>query len=543
MGKKSCSWLIFLLLFGSYSYAELNHYVIYFNDKEGSSYSIERPEEFLSQKAIDRRKKYDIAVDLSDLPVNHSYIDDVKGQGAKILFATKWFNAVLVEVDNGLLENIENLGFVSSIEFVAPSSEILRSRMNLGKSGKKDQLSLEDIAYTNDVQNVMLGVDYMHSLGFKGDGVTIAVFDSGFDSVNSSIYFSHLIENDAIVAKRNFVLKSEDVFGYDSHGTKVLSTIAAYLEGDYAGTAYNSDIVLCVTEDVKSEYTIEEYNWLFAAEYADSLGVDIINTSLGYNKFDDPDMNYTYDDLNGNTSIISRSAKYASIKGMLVVSSAGNEGNSVWGHINPPSDVEEVLSVGSVDNEGVRSYFSSYGPTADGRIKPDVCAMGSSTSVINKMGITTSNGTSFSSPQIAGLAAGFMQAFPDKAPWEIKDMIMQSGSQKNGPDTLVGYGVPSFTYAYLANKSEDIDFESDFVVYPNPVDGCSVFVVPGLDNWSGEIFMEFYSSDGKKVKRHYLSNNIGSQPIVIDVTDLDPGNYIMVSKGRSLTKITKLIVL
>jgi serine protease AprX len=273
----------------------------------------------------------------------------------------------------------------------------------------------------------------------------IGIFDAGFAGVNQSIYFDHLFENDKIIAVQDFVRNSGDVYQYDDHGTGVLSSISGYEESVYEGVAYDADIILCVTEDVPTEYIIEEYNWIFAAEFADSAGVDIINTSLGYNTFDDISMNYKYDDLDGDIARITRATDIAASKGILCVVSVGNEGSNNWEKLVAPADADSALAVGAVSSDFQYLNFSSSGPTSDERIKPDVAALGQGTKIIQYNGeISTGSGTSFASPMIAGLAAGLWQAYPELDNMEIIGLIRKGGSQFMQPDTLIGYGVPDY---------------------------------------------------------------------------------------------------
>jgi hypothetical protein len=263
--------------------------------------------------------------------------------------------------------------------------------------------------------------------------------------------FDSLYANNSILGTRDFVEGDEFVYEASSHGTQVLSCMAANLPYLVMGTAPGASYYLFKTEDVGSEFKIEEFNWVAAVEYADSLGVDVINSSLGYTSFNDESMNYKYEDLNGKTGICSRGADIAVEKGMLVVNSAGNEGDGSWKYIGTPADGINVISVGAVKSNGSRASFSSYGPTPDGRIKPNVSAQGSRAVVAAMKGyaVTTTDGTSFSSPIMAGMVTTLWSAFPDKTNWEIKDAIEASGNQSMQPDSSLGFGIPDFFRAYL----------------------------------------------------------------------------------------------
>ena len=386
--------------------------MIFFTDKSGSAYSIEQPEQFLSKRALQRRLDQNIKITSLDLPVSEQYLDALSTQPLQVYFATKWMNGVLVEMDESELQNIQTLSFVKDVELVAHGSK-MNNQQNGGRkrSVRENEIMSYDGQETKQ-QNEFIGVDDMHESGYRGEDMLIAVFDSGFEHVNTSSFFSHIFSQERLYSSKDFIKGSDNVFQYDTHGSKVLSCIAGLKEGVYSGTAPRADLVLCVTEDIKSEYKIEEYNWLFAAEFADSLGADIISSSVGYSYFDDDRMDYTYDDFDGKTAVVSRAATMAAARGMLVVCSNGNEGNNSWTYLNAPADADSVLSVGAADYDLQKSNFSSFGPTSDGRIKPDISALGSWVKVALREEVSYANGTSFSTPMVAGLAAGLWQAFP-----------------------------------------------------------------------------------------------------------------------------------
>ena len=297
----------------------------------------------------------------------------------------------------------------------------------------------------------MLAGHVLHSMGHEGQGKKVAIFDGGFSSVYRMPAFDSLYANNRILGTRDFVEGDEFVYEASSHGTQVLSCMAANLPYLVMGTAPGASYYLFKTEDVGSEFKIEEFNWVAAAEYADSLGIDVINSSLGYTTFNDETMNYSYEDLNGKTGICSRGADIAVEKGMLVVNSAGNEGDGSWKYIGTPADGINVISVGAVKSNGSRASFSSYGPTPDGRIKPNVSAQGSRAIVAGMKGyaVTSTDGTSFSSPIMAGMVTTLWSAFPNKTNWEIKDAIEASGNQSTKPDSSLGFGIPDFFRAYV----------------------------------------------------------------------------------------------
>jgi hypothetical protein len=293
----------------------------------------------------------------------------------------------------------------------------------------------------------------MHRQGFKGKGMLVAVFDAGFENLPQLDAMRHLFVNGRILDTYNFVEDNGYVYGKGGdHGTKVLSTMAAYDPGKIIGTAPEASYLLYRTEDASSEYRIEEFNWLLAAERADSAGADVINSSLGYNNFDDKSMSYTYEQMDGNTAYVTQAADMAAAVGMLVVTSAGNEGRGKWKYITAPADADSVLTVGAVDSKGSYAEFSSKGNTPDGRTKPDVVAKGAATTVVSPGNrVTVSNGTSFSSPLMAGFATSLWQAYPKLNNMEVIDILRRSGSQAQKPDSLLGYGIPDYERAKEAS--------------------------------------------------------------------------------------------
>lgn len=545
MGKNRLIFFLITFMIAFPSLGEVNRYVVFFEDKAGNLYSIENPEQFLSAKALERRANQNIKISLGDLPVSDTYINSLKEQdGISLYFSTKWMNGVLVEMDELDVEKIKSLSFVTDVKLVAHGS-----KLGSGENGGRKMKVLEGEIARNDgsetyEQNAFIGVDDMHNSGYRGEGMLVAVFDSGFDHIDESSYFTHLFDDHQILSTRDFIRASENVFRYDTHGSKVLSCISAFKEGIYSGTAPKSDVVLCVTEDIKSEFSIEEYNWLFAAEYADSLGVDVINSSVGYSYFDDENMSYTYEDLDGKTTVISRAASIAASKGILVVCSNGNEGNNSWQYLNAPADADSILAIGAATYDLVRSKFSSFGPSSDGRIKPDVSALGSLVKVALEENITYANGTSFSAPMVAGLAAGLWQAYPHLTSQEIIQYLKMTSSQSDVPDTLLGYGIPNFSRAFNRIKVTEGEVSNKYVVFPNPVDQkrtISFYVDTLIDENLADL--HFYDLKGSFIRSEQLKIKSELDPIEVDVSFLKPGSYILAYTNGSIKKKLKLVVL
>jgi serine protease AprX len=515
-----------ILLFISCSlYGQSNRYFVSFKDKANTIYSVSNPRQFLSQKSIDRRARENFITTEEDFPVNASYVQQVKATGAEVYFTSRWFNGVLVQTDPATISTIGQLSFVSAVEMVAPGTKLVGGRVRAQK--KLEQINSVS-GFENDWQLKMIGIDKMKSEGYNGEGVDIAVFDAGFIGVNKLTAFQLLNLDGRLKAAFNFVNNNADVYTADNHGTAVLSIMAATISGIYQGGVYKANYFLYQTEDVASEYRIEEYNWLFAAEHADSAGVQVINSSLGYNQFDDSSMDYTYQDFNGKTSVVARAARKAFERGINVVNSVGNEGDNSWKYLLTPADADGVLATGAVDNTGTRTSFSSIGPSSDGRIKPDVAAMGYLTEVVISDTPLVGNGTSFSSPLIACLAAGLRQVFPKASADEIYSRIINSGSQALSPDNNLGYGIPNFEIA-----------KGDFEVYPNPVTDHLKMVFSYPNNQT--ITLSIFDYTGKEIAA--FTDTVKENPYSFDMLPFATGMYyltIRTSVGSKSVRILKL---
>jgi subtilisin family serine protease len=508
-----------------------NRYVIFLSDKNGTAYSLDRPLEYLSPAALERRELQDIALDSSDLPVNADYVAQLAEAGAEVYYTSRWLNAVMVDGDQSA-DAYRALSFVDRVELIKPTpSEGGRKKQGSSHAGELPSAAIEnaEAQLLNVLQNEMLGIDAMHQAGYTGRGVSVAVFDGGFKGVDTVSYFRHLYENGQMIPGYDFVGNSPDVYRYGQHGTEALSCIAAYQPGVLEAGAYEANIMLCITEESGSEYRVEEYNWLFAAEMADSAGIDIISTSLGYTTFDDPAMNYEYEDLDGNTAVITRAVNLAAQKGILCVISAGNEGSGRWRYVSPPADAIDVLSVGAVSSSGDRVSFSSFGPTADGRVKPDVSALGLQTVVVNSRGeVVRSNGTSFSAPLITGLTAGVWEAFPEETNLEIIERIRLAGNSSLAPNNELGYGIPTFSAALLVPvPGEEEIREANYRVYPNPIESGKLFVEAKTRDLSFPVDVRVYNSTGQLVTQTRFTSETFSPTLSLDTSGLGRGVYIL----------------
>ncbi len=436
---------------------------VYFSPKDYEPSIFNTPKDFLTEKAVSRKNRHEITIDERDLPINQNLVKFVKNTtGISYITQSKWFNAVYVSGTKTDIKALENESFVDSVFFMNrslnTSTASKRINPNVAKKGSKFQ-ETTDLKYGNTATQInQISLAPLHNSNYTGEGITIAVLDSGFENVDIINGFNRSKTNGKLLGGYDFPNRTEDIYAYKNsdHGTSVLSCMAGFIENQFVGTAPDASYYLFRTEIAEKESPEEEALWIAAAERADSLGVDILNTSLGYTEFDESKYNYTTSDMNGSTTFISQGTTIALEKGMIPVTSAGNTGSSIWRIISAPADSPSTLSVGAVNSTGAKASFSAFGPTSDNRTKPDVAAMGQDTTVLNDQGtIVTSNGTSFSGPVIAGAAACLWQAFPQKKPLEIMNLIRSMGNQANNPDNSIGYGIPNFSKAIdtLTNSS------------------------------------------------------------------------------------------
>ena len=462
-------YILCLLLFASSAtQAQTYRYLILFKDKASNNYSLNKPEAFLSSKSIERRRKNRVTISLQDLPISQNYLDQIKGSGANILFPLKWINGAMITQKPSDLKKTLALSCVKGLywDFPADSSQVKQVLSGI-------QSSTVSPDYGNSsAQTNQLGIDQMHAKNILGQGSLITLLDDGFKQANTVSYLQNTFSEKRIIATLITDPTVTSIYTAGGHGTNVLSTIAGFESGKLIGTAYKASFALAQTEESGHELIVEEANWLRGAEWADSLGTDIISSSLGYSTFDNPLHNHTYADMNGKSTLVSKAAGWAASKGILVTISAGNEGANSWKYITAPADADSILTVGSVTALGSKSSFSSIGPSSDGRVKPDVVAMGSSSVVGFTDGtIGISNGTSFSAPLIAGLAAGLLQTFPRHTVQQIRNALLKSGTQFSKTDLLLGFGIPNYDKAIAAMElilENELD-ASKLLIYPNPV--------------------------------------------------------------------------
>ena len=538
---------LLLFLFGSSFSQRLapNIYWVSLTDKEGTTYNVNAPEDFLSERAILRRAESGIEIIEDDLPVLKSYVDSIRTTGVRIHGTSRWFNSVIIETADSLaLEKISQFSFVENFNTEYTNfSSVNQEEAFISRESKPDNNKHESLYYgVASSQISLLGGNFLHNFGYKGENTLIAVLDAGFYKVDELKAFSHLWEEDRILGYKDFVDPSSDFFEQSTHGLAVLSTLAAYIPDTFVGTAPKASYLLLRSEEAARENKVEEAYWVMAAEYADSAGADLITSSLGYYDFPTSDkMNYSFDDLNGDSALVTRAAEKAFAKGMVVVSSAGNEGNNIWGRITPPADGPNVLAVGSIDTALNVTSYSSRGNTYDGRIKPDLMAVGFRTKIISPLGEPSEGfGTSFAAPQVAGLIACLIQASPEKTNHEIIKAVRKSSSQYANPDSIMGYGIPNFIHALWELKKDTAKNENyGFIAYPNPFTGIVELQTTSSDIGIKQI--DIFSSDGKLVHSNKKNWQPGEKIMINTLQRFSPGVYYLIAHSTEGEIVTKLI--
>ena len=475
--KKTLCLPVFFLLVIQCSQAQFTRYIIRFTDKGTNPFSLNNPSQYLTQRALDRRARYSIPIDSTDLPITPRYIDSVRLSGAvTILNSSKWLNQVAIQTsDAAALTKINSFPFVLSEAPIAarllptgtPVNKKMDSSLNITFPPNTNRPQHVNDYYNYGRSNGQVKIhhgDFLHNHGFHGEGMQMTILDAGFYHYLTLPTFDSMRANNQVLGTWDFVANEASVNEDYVHGMECLSTIAANMPGLFVGTAPKTSFYLYRTEDVSSEYPIEEQNLAAGAERADSLGVDLCSISLGYNQFDNPIFDHTYADMNGNTTISARAVDYAAKKGMLMVAAAGNEGNSTWHFLITPSDADSVLSVGAVDTTGQVASFSSYGPSSDGQIKPAVAAVGWSAVIANSSsGLPNyGSGTSFATPNMAGITTCLWQAFPEISNMGIIDALELSANNYATPDNRKGYGIPDAKKAFVILQKRLYSQQSSF---------------------------------------------------------------------------------
>lgn len=540
--KKSL-FILFLFVYGI-TFSQVEDAWVYFKDKPNSEIYLNNPTSMLTQRAIERRTNQNIPLDILDVPIFQSYIDQVTtSTGITVKAKSKWLNCLHVRGSKSDIDLLKSLSFVDRVDFA-------NQLFNVAKLSSNKKISNQTMPKTNKIYESKVNFDYgnsfnqiqmlnghlLHQLNYTGSGKIIAVLDSGFPGVDTAQPFQRLINNNLILGGYNFVNKSNNFYTGDSHGTSVLSFMGGYKEGQLIGTAPDASYYLFITEDVASENPVEESNWVEAAEEADRLGVDIISTSLGYFGYDNPNYSHTYSDMTGNSNFASKGANIAFDKGIIVLASAGNEGASIEPHIGTPAEAKNVIAVGSVNSDETYSSTSSIGPSYDNRVKPDIMAQGVRSYYSTSSGTITNSGsgTSFSCPIAAGMMACLWQALPTKTSQELKQLILQSSDRYLNPTHQLGYGIPDFNLALSNGLSRASYSEFDYVMYPNPSNDEVTFTLPS-NSKSG--WVTIYSNLGQKV----MKEEIPSQMPKIALKTLTKGIYFYKIEIDGFLKTGKMV--
>jgi hypothetical protein len=515
--------------------------VVFFADKEDVTISIANPILIMTQEAIDRKTLQNTPIDERDVPVNEDYITQIKAQpGITVHAKSKWMNYAYIQGSQANIEDLVNLPFVTGVEFMdkdlnfGPSPGNVPDKFEI--ENRPDKIIYNYGAAANQI--AMLKGDYLHEQDFTGEGMIVGVLDAGFPGVNTNPGFAEIISEGRLLGTYDFQSRQTNVDGTSGHGTNTSSDIGGFILDQFVGTAPEASFYFYVTEYVPTETPVEEAWWVEALERADSLGVDVVNTSLSYRDYDNPNYTHTYEDLDGRTTLAARGANHAFDKGMLLVNSAGNGGNSGFPTVGTPSDAPGVLTVGAVNSSGNYASFSSRGPTVDGRIKPDVMAQGVGSAVISTGGnVDFSNGTSFSSPIMAGAVACLWQVRPEVPNFALMQLIRESSSLYNNPTDQMGYGIPNFEDAYnalLILGAEDQLLAEQFAIYPNPVRTTLNISFPeGITNAN----LTLYNVIGSEVLRAAVSVSKNS----IDLSQLARGMYIANIESGNKSNSFKLI--
>lgn len=534
-------YFLLILVVANFGYAQIEDAWVYFNDKPSAATFLASPLTMLTQRSLDRRTAQNILLDITDVPVEQAYVTQITAAtGITVMAKSKWLNALHIRGTQTDIQALTGLSFVNSIKFanhsLNPGGRVAVNTNKINSTNKKFEIEVTYNYGGSQNQIEMLNGHLLHQQNYTGQGKIIAVLDSGFTGVNTAAPFQNLITNNQILDGYNFPDRNTNYFSRHNHGTNVLSTMGAFADGQLVGTAPSAQYYLFITEDVNSENPVEESYWVEAAELADYYGVDVINSSLGYFDYDNINYSHQYDDMVGNKTFASRGANMAFNKGIVVVISAGNSGATAEPHIATPADAFGALTIGAVNSTEAYASFSSIGPSYDGRVKPDVCAKGALTTVSSTTGaIYTSNGTSFSSPVLAGMVATFWSAVPTLTAQQVVDFVRQSADNYSAPTNQKGYGIPDFQLALTnALNLEAITSNQSFLVYPNPAENQITFQLE--NNQKGVIYL--YDVLGQNILTKEVSEDNNS----IDIQNLSNGVYYYnfesekVFKGKFIKK-------
>lgn len=522
-----------------------NLHLVELTDKSSSAFSVFLPQEYLSPRALERRENQGISIDLLDIPVSLSYLKLVD-KLAPVQGKSKWLNAVAVHTESKkVLKEIEALPFVKTVQPLGKFRKAKPGKM-YSKRPEIDSSKHQDSYYgLAETQITMLGGEKLHQLGLTGKGVQVAIVDGGFRNIYRMTVFDSLFLQQRILGTQDFVDGDDFVYESSTHGTSVLSIMAAKQAHLMVGTAPDASYYLFKTEDTRGEFRAEEFYWTLALEYADSVGVDLVNSSMGYTQFRDESMSYQYKDLDGKSTLISKVATIASAKGILIVNAAGNTGHKDWHYLAAPADVAEVLTVAAVQQDSSRAEFSSWGPTADGRIKPDVAALGKNAAYasIITYDVGYSDGTSYACPMIAGMVAALKQAFPRAHNTTLKTAIFNSATQTNQADSSLGYGIPNFFQAYLSLVDSSVFINQlGSVDHPQRIVDNSIHVYVEASK-KAPIELTVYNLFGKQLHYHKeeLQANIINKVSLYNFRNYREGVYVLKIKTNGKTHWVELV--
>lgn len=519
--------------------AQGNKYWVFFEDKgPEAEVHAAHPEQLISPRAVERRAKLGLPIDRRDIPVSATYVSNLREAGIEVYKTSKWLNAASIETDLSYAELRSICAQITDMRpvgtYVAQSyGDVPMPIVDPVKDEEEEEASSFSYGQAEG-QVLQIGAECLHDAGFTGKNVLIAVLDAGFFHMDTMAAFDSLFLNGRVEAVWDFVDGDMAVYEENWHGMAVASTIVGNLPGQFLGTAPHASLALARTETVFEEVHQEEDNWLAAVEWADSLGADMIQSSLGYSTFDQGEGDYVYQDLNGDVTIITKAADIAADKGILVVSSAGNAGNSPWHYITAPCDADSILCVGAVDMMGMRAGFSSVGPTADGRIKPDVMGWGQGSTIIGISGqVSYGSGTSFSAPIVCGMVACLVEAHPLRSNMQVIESVIQSSDRYSNPDTAYGYGIPTACAAdsvldvldSLALTAEIFaNPDRYFRFYPNPVN--EELFIDQVNLGMKPEFLEVYTAAGNLVMR-IQDPNLEQGRYALNVKSLASGMYLL----------------
>ncbi len=454
--KKSVIFTCVILFLIIDSHAQFSRYIVFLKHKGATTHTLANPLSYLTQRAIDRRQRFSIAIDSTDIPVPSAYVNQIGAvQNVTVLNVSRWLNAVTIQTtDANAITTINALPFVQSTTAIAlrqspsaPREEPITDLPLARGEGMQGDFFNYGANSFNEI-HLQKG-EFLHNIGLRGQGMQIAILDGGFFNYTTLDAMDSIITNGQVLSTWDFVNNEASVVEDNAHGMMCLSTIAANIPGQFVGKAPKANFHLFKTEDVASEYPIETFNWVCGAERADSSGADIISTSLGYNTFDNPAFDFTYSDMNGNTTLCTKGADLAAKKGILVFAAVGNYGTAPWKFLAAPADADSVVAVGAVNSAGAIWPSSSYGPSADGRIKPDVASVGFTAVIQNANNtIGSGNGTSFACPNMAGLGTCLWQGFPEFNNMRVIAALKQAGSISSSPNDRIGYGIPDMKIAF-----------------------------------------------------------------------------------------------